>query len=68
MVLILAWVVGPDLAPKNLATAVTWVHFRGLLVLVLLCAGNFFCLACPFMLPRNLHGAFPPAAGIGPGR
>ncbi len=45
--------IGPTLAPKNLATVLTWVHFRGALVLVLLCAGNFFCLACPFMLLRN---------------
>ena len=45
---------GPDLAPKNLATLVTWVHYRGLLVLVLLAAGNFFCLACPLLLPREL--------------
>ena len=44
---------GPTLAPKNLATVVTWVHFRGLLVATLLVAGNFFCLACPFMLVRN---------------
>ena len=45
---------GPTLAPKNLATTVSWVHFRGALVFVLLLAGNFFCLACPFMLPRQL--------------
>jgi ferredoxin len=45
---------GPDLAPKNLATLLTWVHFRGLVVLVLLFGGNFFCMACPFMLPREL--------------
>ncbi len=44
---------GPTLAPKNLATVLSWVHFRGALVLVLLCAGNFFCMACPFMLVRN---------------
>lgn len=44
---------GPTLSPKNLATVLTWVHFRGALVLVLLCAGNLFCLACPFMLARN---------------
>jgi hypothetical protein len=49
---------GPQLAPKNLATTLTWVHFRGALVLVLLLAGNFFCLACPFMLPRNLARRF----------
>lgn len=45
---------GPTLAPKNLATTLGWVHFRGALVLVLLLAGNFFCMACPFMLPRQL--------------
>jgi len=45
---------GPQLAPKNLATLLTWVHFRGLVVLVILLAGNLFCMACPFMLPREL--------------
>ena len=49
---------GPTLAPKNLATTVSWVHFRGALVFVLLLAGNFFCLACPFMLPRQLARRF----------
>jgi hypothetical protein len=44
---------GPSIAPKNLATVLSWVHFRGVLVLVLLCAGNFFCMMCPFMLVRN---------------
>jgi len=45
---------GPQLAPKNLAVLLTWVHFRGLVVLVILLAGNLFCMACPFMLPREL--------------
>ena len=49
---------GPQLAPRNLATTLTWVHFRGALVLVLLLAGNFFCLACPFMLVRNIARKF----------
>jgi ferredoxin len=49
---------GPFWAPKNIATTFTWVHFRGALVLVLLLAGNFFCLACPFMLVRNLARKF----------
>jgi hypothetical protein len=52
-VMILHGLFGPSLSPKNLATVLTWVHFRGALVLVLLCAGNFFCMACPFMLVRN---------------
>jgi hypothetical protein len=53
VVMFLHGLFGSPLAPKNLATALTWIHFRGLLVLVLLAAGNFFCLACPFMLVRN---------------
>ena len=49
---------GPQLAPKNLATLLTWVHYRGVLVLVLLLAGNLFCMACPFMLARDLARRF----------
>lgn len=49
---------GPQLAPKNLAVLLTWVHFRGLVVLVLLVAGNLFCMACPFLLPRELARRF----------
>ncbi|KAA5543279.1 FesM [Roseiconus nitratireducens] len=45
---------GPQLAPKNLAALLTWVHFRGLVVIVILLAGNLFCMACPFMLPREI--------------
>jgi ferredoxin len=52
--MILHGLFGPSLAPKNLATTLSWLHFRGVLVLVLLCAGNFFCLACPFMLVRQV--------------
>ena len=56
--MILHGLFGPTLAPQNLATTLTWVHFRGALVFVLLFAGNFFCLACPFMLVRNLARKF----------
>jgi ferredoxin len=56
--MILQGLMGPSLAPKNLATVLTWVHFRGALVLILLCAGNFFCLACPFMAVRNAARRF----------
>lgn len=56
--MVLHGLLGPSLSPKNLATVLTWVHFRGLLVLVLLAAGNFFCLACPFMLVRNMARRF----------
>ena len=56
--MILHGLFGPTLAPRNLATTFTWVHFRGALVFVLLFAGNFFCLACPFMLVRNFARKF----------
>ena len=56
--MILHGLFGPTLAPKNLATTLSWVHFRGALVLILLVAGNFFCLACPFMLVRNFARKF----------
>ncbi len=29
------------------------MHYRGLLVVVLLAAGNFFCMGCPFVLVRD---------------
>lgn len=57
-VLVLHGLFGPQLAPRNLATLLTWVHYRGLLVAVLLVAGNLFCMACPFMLPRELARRF----------
>jgi len=44
---------GPQLAPRNMATVFTWVHYRGLLVVALLAAGNFFCTACPMILVRD---------------
>jgi len=31
-----------------------WIHWRGLVVLVLMAAGNFWCTACPFTLPRGI--------------
>ena len=46
--------VGPQQAPKNLATVTTWIHYRGFVVLALLMVGNLFCMACPFMLPREV--------------
>jgi ferredoxin len=45
---------GPDVSPMNLAGGLVWVVWRGLLIVGLLVAGNFFCTACPFMLPRTL--------------
>ncbi len=45
---------GPRAAPLNLAGVVPWIWWRPLTVFVLLVAGNFFCMACPFTLPREL--------------
>ncbi len=47
-------ILGPEIAPMNMAGVLPWIHWRALLILSLLIAGNFFCYACPFMLPRNL--------------
>ena len=58
VLMILHGLLGPSLAPKNLATVLTWLHFRGLLALTILAAGNFFCFACPFMLVRNAARKF----------
>jgi ferredoxin len=44
---------GPQIAPRNLATVLTWVHYRGLLILTLLAIGNAFCMGCPMILVRD---------------
>lgn len=49
---------GPRAAPMNLAGIVPWIWWRALTVLALLTAGNFFCMACPFTLPRELGRRF----------
>ena len=46
--------VGPQSAPRNLATVTPWVYLRGVVVIVLLLAGNLVCMGCPFTLPRSL--------------
>jgi cytochrome c oxidase assembly factor CtaG len=53
-VLILDGLRGPQVGPMNLAGVLPWIHWRGLLILSLLSAGNFFCMACPFLVPRTL--------------
>src|SRR5258708_15858384 len=58
LIMIVHGLFGPPLSPKNLATTLSWVHFRGALVLLLLCAGNFFCMACPFVLVRDVARKF----------
>lgn len=53
IVLVVHGFLGPDIGSANLSTVLTWVHYRGLLVLVLLAAGNFFCAGCPFIRVRD---------------
>ncbi len=52
---------GPQVSAMNLAGVLPWIHWRGLLVFGLLVAGNLFCLACPFTLPRWLARKLLPA-------
>ncbi|MEX2530753.1 MAG: FesM [Gemmatimonadota bacterium] len=59
--IILDGLFGPQIAPRNLAGTLPWVHWRGFVVLALLAFGNLFCMACPFMLPRRLSKRFGPA-------
>jgi hypothetical protein len=53
VVVVLHGFFGPALASENLATVLVWVHYRGLLVVALLAAGNAFCAGCPFILVRD---------------
>jgi cytochrome c oxidase assembly factor CtaG len=52
---------GPQVGATNLAGVLPWVHWRGLVVLALLVAGNVFCMGCPFLLPRTLARRWLPA-------
>jgi polyferredoxin len=45
---------GPPVGAMNLAGVLPWIHWRGLVVVGLLAAGNVFCMACPFTVPRTL--------------
>jgi polyferredoxin len=54
VLLIIDGFTGPQQASQNLATVAPWVHYRGLVVIALLLAGNLFCMGCPFTLPRTL--------------
>jgi ferredoxin len=38
----------------NLAGVLPWTYVRAFGVLALLVVGNIFCMACPFMLPREI--------------
>ena len=66
VVLVLHGLVGPQVAPGNLSTVLTWVHYRGLLVIALLAAGNLFCAGCPFVLVRDMGRRLHPPARLWP--
>jgi cytochrome c oxidase assembly factor CtaG len=59
---------GPQVGAMNLAGVLPWIHWRGLVVLGLLAAGNVFCTACPFLLPRTLARRWLPARWSWPRR
>jgi cytochrome c oxidase assembly factor CtaG/ferredoxin len=52
---------GPQVASMNLAGVLPWIHWRGIVILGLLVAGNVSCMACPFTLPRTLARRWLPA-------
>lgn len=54
IVIVLDGFLGPTEAPMNLAGTLPWTHWRGVAVILLLVAGNFLCMTCPFVLPRLL--------------
>src|SRR6266481_3266841 len=45
---------GPQVSSANLAGVLPWTYWRAFVVIALLAAGNFFCMACPFTLFRKL--------------
>ncbi|MCI0338677.1 MAG: cytochrome c oxidase assembly protein [Acidobacteria bacterium] len=59
---------GHQMGSMNLAGVLPWTHWRGLVVIALLAAGNFFCMACPFMLTRDLGRRVMPGGWNWPGQ
>lgn len=53
LAIVLHGLFGRQLAATNLATVLTWIHYRGLLIGAVLLAGNLFCFACPMILVRD---------------
>jgi polyferredoxin len=45
---------GPQVSSANLAGVLPWTYWRVFVVIALLVAGNFFCMACPFTLFREI--------------
>ena len=51
---VLHGLLGPQLAPRNLATVLTSIHWRGLIIVAIAVIGNLFCTACPMVLARDV--------------
>ncbi|MDG2308420.1 MAG: cytochrome c oxidase assembly protein [Candidatus Binatia bacterium] len=49
---------GPQMGAMSLAGVVPWTYARAGIVIGLLLAGNLFCMACPFLLPRTVGRKF----------
>jgi hypothetical protein len=67
-VMIYDGLLGPQVGAMNLAGVLPWIHWRGLVILGLLVAGNVFCTACPFLVPRTLARRVLPAGWSWPRR
>ena len=57
---------GPQVGAMNLAGVLPWIHWRGLIIIGLLAAGNVFCMGCPFLLPRTIARRWLPARWVWP--
>ena len=66
VIVILDGLFGPQVAPVNLAGVGPWIHWRWLVVIGLLAAGNLFCMACPFTLLRKFTASWLPASRAWP--
>ncbi len=52
---------GQQVTPLNLAGTLPWIYWRGISILALLVVGNLFCMACPFVLVRDMGRRILPA-------
>jgi cytochrome c oxidase assembly factor CtaG/ferredoxin len=52
---------GPQVAAMNLAGVLPWIHWRGIVILGLLMAGNISCMACPLTLLNRVTRRWLPA-------
>jgi len=66
ILVILDGLLGPRIAPMNLAGVLPWIWWRGLVIIAILVAGNVFCWACPFMFVRELAKKLPISKGRWP--